>query len=79
VLQSGILLVSLGILGIVLVANGRWPNVWNAALGVTGQTYGNETPSVTSLAGTPIPGSTVGLYGGTGTLPTGATGYPGDQ
>lgn len=30
---GGVLLACFGIILIVLVANGRWPNVWNAALG----------------------------------------------
>lgn len=30
---GGVLLACVGIILVVLVANGRWPNVWNAALG----------------------------------------------
>jgi len=63
---GGVLLACFGIIIIVLVANGRWPNVWNAALGGSttpvnnaGTSTTNETPVVT-----PIPVSGLQTVGG---------------
>lgn len=55
---GGVLLACFGIILVILVANGRWPNVWNAALGGvttpvnnagTVSQNTNETPVVTPI------------------------------
>lgn len=47
---GGVILASLGIVLVVLVAAGRWPNVWNAALG--GSTTVPSGTAASSLAST---------------------------
>lgn len=61
---GGTIFACVGIVIVVLVANGRWPNVWNAMLAITQPASASSGTVITSAGGGTVFGTATGAQPG---------------